>query len=198
MLGLLHKAGIKTNMEAEDCGDFEDSVTAVVLASILHDIGMSISRQDHELHSAYLAYPILDRLLRIIYPDDIQKITMVRSLALEGISGHMGNRIINSLEAGVILAADGCDMTKGRARIPNAIAEQPKVGDIHKYSADSIEKVQIIEGRGKPIRIVVYMSSKIGLFQIEEVLLGKLKVSPVKKHIELYAMVAGEEPREYL
>jgi metal-dependent HD superfamily phosphatase/phosphodiesterase len=181
MLGLLRKAGIQTSLEAEECGDFEDSLIASLLAACLHDLGMSISRQDHEIHSVYLSYPILDRFLGVIYPKEIQKRVMVRSLALECIFGHMGNRVIHSLEAGITLIADGCDMTKGRARIPMAIAGSPRVGDIHKYSANSIENVLIQAGKEKPIQVDILMSSEVGLFQVEEVLLGKIAASPAKQ-----------------
>ncbi|MDR3247503.1 MAG: phosphohydrolase, partial [Treponema sp.] len=103
MMGLLRDAKIQTSLEKEETGSFEDSLTAILLASILHDIGMSIGRQDHELHSSYLAYPIIDRLLAQVFRDSIEKRVIIRSLAVEGISGHMGNRTIYSLEAGVIL-----------------------------------------------------------------------------------------------
>ncbi|MDR2101869.1 MAG: phosphohydrolase [Treponema sp.] len=198
MSGLLRKAGIRMSLETEECGVFEDSLTALILAAVVHDTGMSVSRQDHEIHSAYLAYPILDRILREVYGGDIQKRIMVRSLALEAISGHMGNRIIHSLEAGVLLIADGCDMTKGRARIPMALAGSPKVGDIHKYSANSIEEVRISPGQERPIRIEIIMSSEIGLFQVEEVLLGKISASTAKGYIELYALVYDRKAKRYL
>ncbi|MDR3166961.1 MAG: phosphohydrolase [Treponema sp.] len=198
MSGLLRKAGIRMSLETEEYGAFEDSLTALILAAVIHDTGMSVSRQDHEIHSAYLAYPILDRILRDVYDKDIQKRIMVRSLALEAISGHMGNRVIHSLEAGVLLIADGCDMTKGRARIPMALAGSPRVGDIHKYSANSIEEVRISPGQEQPIRIEVLMSSEIGLFQVEEVLLGKISASTAKGYIELYALVNDREAKRYL
>ena len=198
MLGLLREAGILTSLEREECGTFDDSLTAVLMASSLHDVGMSISRHDHELHSAYLSCQVIDRLLTGIFPDNISKRIMIRSLALEGIVGHMGNRQIHSLEAGVILVADGCDMKKGRARVPMALSSGPKVGDIHKFSANSIEDVCISKGNNKAIRIEVHMSSEVGLFQIEEVLLGKISASTVKDHIELFAIVNNGEPRQYL
>ncbi|WP_010254367.1 HD domain-containing protein [Treponema primitia] len=198
MMGLLRDAGIKTNLEKEDCGNFDDSLTAVFLAGILHDLGMTIGRQDHELHSIYLAYPILDRLLRKVYTGSLQKMVTVRSLALEGISGHMGSRTIHSLEAGVVQIADGCDMTKGRARIPLIVAGGPRPGDIHQLSANSIEDVRIFPGKEKPIRIEIQMSSEVGLFQIEEVLLAKIATSTAKIYIELYALVDNGEPKRYL
>jgi metal-dependent HD superfamily phosphatase/phosphodiesterase len=128
----------------------------------------------------------------------MEKRVIIRSLALEAISGHMGNRAIHSLEAGVLLVADGCDMQKGRARIPMALSERPKVGDIHKYSANSIEDVKIEKGEEKPIRIDISMSSEVGLFQIEEVLLQKIAASTAKPYIELYALVNRNEPKRYL
>ncbi|MDR2633728.1 MAG: HD domain-containing protein [Treponema sp.] len=198
MLGLLRDAKIPTSLEREESGSFEDSLIAVLMAAFLHDIGMSVGRQDHELHSAYIACPILDRLLHTVYGEDLQKRLIVRSLALEGISGHMGNRIIHSLEAGILLVADGCDMTKGRARIPMALAEAPRVGDIHKYSANSIEEVHISQGIEQPIGIDILMSSEVGLFQVEEVLLGKIAASTAKKYIELYARVLRGDTKRYL
>jgi hypothetical protein len=198
MMDLLRKAGIKTSLEIEEAGDFEDSLVAVLLASFLHDLGMTIGRQDHELHSAYLAYPIIDRLLAGVYGADASRRIVARSLAIEGIVGHMAGRKIHSIEAGVILVADGCDMEKGRARIPMAMHADPKAGDIHKHSANSIEDVRLSGGTEKPIRIDVEMSSVVGLFQVEETLLGKVASSTVKPFIELYANVVNEEPRRYL
>ncbi|GHU41211.1 HD domain-containing protein [Spirochaetia bacterium] len=198
MLGMLRKSNIKTSLESDECGNFEDSVIAALIAAFLHDVGMSIGRQDHELHSAYISYPIVDRLLSDIYKTDLQKRIMLRSLSIECITGHMGNRTIHSLEAGILLVADGCDMKKGRARISMILSKAPRVGDIHQYSANSIEDVIFSYGNEKPIRIDVIMSSEVGLFQVEEVLLGKIGASPAKVYIELYAKVKQDEPKRYL
>jgi metal-dependent HD superfamily phosphatase/phosphodiesterase len=198
MMDLLKKAGIKTSLEKEETGGFEDSLCAVLFAAMLHDLGMSVGRQDHELHSIYLALPVIQRLLERLYPDTVQKRVIIRSLALEGISGHMGTKTIHSLEAGVVQIADGCDMTKGRARIPMALGGSPRAGDIHQYSANSIEEVRIQGGKENPIGIEVLMSSEVGLFQVEEVLMGKIASSPAKPHIELYAMVRDKAPKRYL
>jgi metal-dependent HD superfamily phosphatase/phosphodiesterase len=168
---------------------------------------MSIGRQDHELHSTYLASPILERILAEVYPLPKQqaersaalfKRVMVRSIALEAISGHMGNRSINSLEAGIVQIADGCDMKKGRARIPLAMAGTPRMGDIHQYSANSIEELIIEPGKERPISIRVIMSSEVGLFQVEEVLLNKIAAGTAKSYIELYAILKGGGPKRYL
>ena len=211
MMMLLRQAGIKTSLETENAGSFQDSLTAVIFASFLHDFGMTVGRQDHELFSVSLALPVIERLLSQLLPGSVadngetgsphnplKRRIIIRSLAVEGIAGHMGSRRIHSLEAGMILIADGCDMAKGRARIPMAINTEPKIGDIHKYSANSIEKVSIKTGMEKPIRIEISMSSDVGFFQIEEVLLQKINCSPVKPYIELVAGVEQQEPKQYL
>jgi len=198
MLDILQKAGVQLNLEKEEIGDFEDSKAAVLLASFLHDLGMSIGRERHEQMSIMMCYPVIDRLLSVIYGDDLEKRVIVRSLAIEGIAGHMATQKIHSLEAGLILVADGCDMEKGRARIPMMLNTESRVGDIHKYSSASIEEVQILPGENKPLRINIIMSASVGFFQVEEVLLGKINVSPVKQHIELYAWVKDREVKRYL
>ena len=200
MLSLLRDSLIKTSLEKEEAGTFSDSLSAVLLASFLHDLGMTLGRQDHELYSAVLAGPIIERILNSVLPvrENLKRRVTIRSLALEGIIGHMGTRKIHSLESGLILVADGCDMTKGRARIPMHINTEPRIGDIHKYSANSIEKVSLMSGKERPVRIEVLMSSEAGFFQIEEVLLQKINASPAKQFIELSAGITGEEMKNYL
>ena len=200
MLKILYTCGIKTSLENENAGSFSDSVTAVVIASFFHDFGMTIGRQDHELYSGILAFNMLESILKTVLPQskDLNRRVIIRSMALEGILGHMGTRKIHSIEAGLILIADGCDMTKGRARIPMEMNSKPSVGDIHKYSANSIEKVKILQGKEKPIKIEVHMSADVGFFQIEEVLLQKINNSPAKNLVELFAGVEGQDEKQYL
>ena len=200
MIKILYQTGVKTSLETEQAGTFADSVSAVLIASFLHDFGMTIGRQDHELYSGILAFNVINRILENVLPggENLKRRVIIRSMAMEGIIGHMGTRKIHSIEAGLILIADGCDMTKGRARIPMEMNSKPSVGDIHKYSANSIEKVKILKGSERPIKIEVHMSADVGLFQIEEVLLQKISSSPAKNLVELYACVDGQEMKKYL
>ena len=119
MLELLQKAELPTSLEKEKVGTFEDSLCAVVLAGFLHDIGMSISREHHERSGSTLALPIIDRILSSVFPTEITRRTIIRSLAYEGIIGHMGTQRIHSVEAGTILVADGCDMKKRACTHPD-------------------------------------------------------------------------------
>jgi hypothetical protein len=198
MAHLLHDAGVDLSLESEGVGEFTDSVLAIFVAGLLHDIGMTLTRQDHENYSAELARPIIERVLQTYYGNDITRRTIVRSLILECIVGHMAMIRIHSLEAGLILAADGCDMEKGRARIPMLLNQQARVGDIHKYSSAAVDRIRIKRGEERPIRIEIEMSQSVGFFQVEEVLFPKLNMSPAKPYIELVAGVLDEEPRRYL
>jgi metal-dependent HD superfamily phosphatase/phosphodiesterase len=198
MADLMHRSGIPLSLAADDVGTHEDSLIALLAAGMLHDIGMSVGRADHEHAGVELALPIMDRILREVYGNDIGKRVVVRSMAVECIVGHMATQKIHSLEAGLLLVADGCDMEKGRARIPMMIATESRMGDIHRYSASAIEKVRIEKGNRKPIRITIEMKATVGFFQVEEVLLHKINASPAKPFIELYAGVIDKKMKCYL
>ena len=200
MLYILHEAGIQTSLEKEKNGTFADSACAVMTAALLHDSGMTIGRSSHELYSGIICYTLINNLLKELLPDDKESIrrTAIGSVAIEGIIGHMGTYPVHTIEAGLIQVADGCDMTKGRARIPLEIPTKPAKGDIHKYSANAIEKVRISQGNEYPLKIEVEMNSEVGLFQVEGVLMPKIQSSPAKHLVELYANIENEEIKRYL
>ena len=198
MAALLEDAGVPLSLEREGAGTHDDSLVALLLGGLLHDIGMSVTRDGHEHIGARLALPIIDRLLPIYSGDDVRKLVTIRSLVVEAIVGHMATTHIHSIEAGLILIADGCDMEKGRARIPMMLNKHARVGDIHKYSSAAVERIDITAGTEKPICISIVMNSNVGFFQVEEVLFTKLNSSPVKPFIELRAGVDGEQMKDYL
>ncbi len=202
ILKYLFKAGIKTSLQTERSGNICDSLCAVILASVLHDTGMSIGRDDHEMYSAFLCSQLVSRLLDEVLPgkENTARRTVIKVLTMEGILCHMGKRQASSIEAGIILVADGCDMTKGRARIPMELSTEAKAGDIHKYSAAAIEAVHITRGDQLPVKISVEMTNEAGFFQIEEVLIPKIMASPIMKNIELLAGVSktGQDMKKYL
>ena len=57
---------------------------------------------------------------------------------------------------------------------------------------DAIKKVYLEKGKDLPLRIQVEMTESAGFFQVEEVLMKKIGMIPVKKHIEFYAGVVGQ------
>lgn len=198
MANLLHRAEIQLSLEKDEVCTFHDCRIGLMIAGFLHDVGMSIGRENHQLTGVVLAAPIIQRILEKFYGDDLYKQVVLKSVIIECIIGHMADFSINSMEAGIILVADGCDMEKGRARIPMLLNTESKVGDIHKYSAAAIEKVLIEPGDSLPIKITVRMTASVGFFQVEEVLLKKIDSSPIKNYIELYAGVIGREIKCYL
>mgnify|MGYP003293940008 CR=1 FL=1 len=198
MLKLLHEAGVKTSLETEEAGSFADSAAAVAIAGFLHDVGMTIGRKGHELYSGIISHSLIKEITSRLIPEDIRRRIAIQSLAMEGILGHMTTRPIHSIEAGLILIADGCDMTKGRARIPLERPSKPTSGDIHKYSANAIESVHIRHGSDCPIKIEISMKSEVGFFQVEEVLIPKIMSSPARHLVELYAGVSPEDMKRYI
>lgn len=196
IIDLLEEGGVHPSCVVEEVATGEDARVAIFLAAFLHDLGMSVTRDAHEWHSVHIADQILDRHLSKIY-DDEGFCWMLKSLINEGIIGHMGNYRINSVEAGTIMLADGADCTKGRAQIPAMLNKNPMLGDIHRFSASTISQVRILKGNRKPVRIEVVMDAAAGLFQVEEVLMAKAKLSPIMNYVEIAAFLNDQE-RLYL
>lgn len=198
LLRLLHERGIRSSLEIEEIGTYEDAQVGVALGCFLHDVGMSVTRQGHEWHSLILADGFMQKYLLDLYPDDLARRVVLRALAHECIIGHMAHSRIHSIEAGVVLVADGTDMSKGRSRIPLMMERDPMVGDMHRFSASVINRVEIGAGEEKPVRVTIHMDNATGLFQVEEVLMTKVKASPILSYIEIAARVAEEPLRFYL
>jgi len=198
LLRLLHERGVKTSFEDEEIADYETSEVAVALGAFLHDFGMGVAREAHEWQSLSLGDDFILRYLREVYPEHPGLQVVVRAMAHEAIVGHMAKVRIHSVEAGVVLVADGTDMSRGRSRIPQLIERDPVVGDMHRFSANAITRVDILNGETKPVRIVVSMENVTGLFQVEEVLMTKVKASPIMPYLEVAAIVGTEPPRFYL
>ncbi len=198
ILRLMHEHGVETSLEEEEVAGYEASQVAVALGAFLHDFGMGVAREFHEWHSLTLGDMFIRRVLEQIYPDDPALRVVVRAMAHEAIIGHMAKVRIHSVEAGVVLVADGTDMSRGRSRIPQLLERDPVVGDMHRFSASAIRRVDIVAGEHKPVRITVSMENVTGLFQVEEVLMTKVKASPIIDCLEICAIVGEEPPRFYL
>ena len=117
-----------------------DAEVVVAGGALLHDIGMSIHRNDHEAYSLFLAAGALDRLLADSYREP--KRTVVASEILHAIIGHRRRGEPYTVEAGVVRVADALDMAQGRTRIP---LEAGREG-IHSISAAAVDEVRIEAG----------------------------------------------------
>jgi metal-dependent HD superfamily phosphatase/phosphodiesterase len=170
----------------------EDAEVVVVLASIFHDLGMTVTRDGHELYSALLASGFIEKYLQGIYSEGDR--TIILSEVLHAIVSHEEPRKPLTLEAGIVRVADALDMEKGRARIP---FQAGKV-DIHSVSALSIEKVSIQEGEEKPVTVSITMSNPAGIFQIDNLLKPRIENSELGNYIHVVAEITGEGEQRIL
>ncbi len=190
LLRQLFDRGIVPNIVTDYGMTNLDAEVIVVLGSLLHDLGMSIHRMNHEEYSLFVSQPIIDRLLDGLYPARAR--TILRSEVLHAIISHRSDGRPMTLEAAVVRVGDALDMTKGRSRIP---FEAGKV-NIHSLSAAAIEQVEITSGVEKPIHINVRMSNSAGIFQLDELLKEKLHGSGLEPYVEVEATIEGETEKK--
>lgn len=169
----------------------EHALLIVLLGAYLHDVGNSVHRQSHELIGAKLSYDILTRLLPEILPAEDQRlIYRVRSEVMNVIYSTAPDVQAITIEGSIVKVADGTDMAEGRARIPYAKGKM----DMHALSALSIKRVEIERGAERPVRINVLMSSYAAYFQLEHVLLPKIRSSLLRDYVEIQPiMIDGEQ-----
>jgi metal-dependent HD superfamily phosphatase/phosphodiesterase len=154
----------------------------ILLASLFHDLGMSISREGHEEFSLILANGILHRILEFL---PIEEKTVVTSETLHAIIAHRSGGKPYTIEAGIVRVADALDMSQGRSRIPY---QAGKI-DIHSVSASAIDNVEIIDGITKPIQINIWMNNIAGIFQVDELLRRKLLGSGIERYVKVSAFL---------
>jgi hypothetical protein len=164
----------------------EDAEVVVALAALLHDLGMSIHRNDHESYSLFLANDLLKELLPTIY--ETRTATILRSEVLHAIIGHRSDGSPLTLEAGVVRIADALDMAEGRSRIPFRAGSV----SIHSVSAAAVERVHLTAGKEKPVKIAIELSNSAGIFQLDQLFRNKLKGSGLEPYVELEAFLEGE------
>jgi metal-dependent HD superfamily phosphatase/phosphodiesterase len=170
----------------------EDAEVVVVLGSIFHDLGMTVTRENHELYGTLLASTFIEKYLQSIY--SVEERTVILSEVLHAIVSHEDPIKPLTLEAGIVRVSDALDMEEGRARIP---FQAGKV-DIHSVSALAIEKVNIQEGDKKPVTISITMSNSAGVFQIDELLKPRIENSGLEEYIHVVAEITGEKERKII
>jgi uncharacterized protein len=187
LLRMLVAAGVEPSVVHNYGMTNDDAEVVVLLAALMHDLGMSIHRKDHEGFSLFVAQPKMRELLDGLY--DTATATILRSEALHAIIGHRSGGRPLTLEAGIVRVADALDMAKGRSRISMSVETTMS---IHSISAAAIEAVHIDAGEEKPIRIRVEMSNSAGVFQLDELFREKLRGSGLEPYVEVEALIEGE------
>ena len=192
LLRLLVKGGIEPAMVTEHGMRDRDAEVVVAGGALLHDVGMSIHRADHETYSLFLAQERLQSLLADCYEDPER--TVVIGEVLHSIIGHRRKGEPYTVEAGVVRVADALDMAEGRSRIP---VEGGRYG-IHALSAAAIDEVRIEAGEERPVKVEIEMNNSAGIFQVDDLLATKLRGTPLEGHLEVIAQVKGETEKRLL
>lgn len=182
LIRILIKQGVVPSITKDYALSEKYAELVVLLASLFHDLGMSINREGHEEFSLFLANSLLPRVLHFL-PDEER--TIVTSETLHAIIAHRSGGKPYTVEAGVVRVADALDMSQGRTRIPYEAGNV----DIYSVSAAAIDNVEILEGEDKPIQINILMNNSAGLFQVDELLKRKLLGSGIEKYVTIRAFI---------
>lgn len=189
---LLAKGGVNGAM-ITDHGMSEKDVEVVVAGgALLHDVGMSIHRADHEEYSLFLAREALPRLLDGIYTEPERSIVIAE--ILHAIIGHRRRGQPYTVEAGIVRVADALDMAEGRTRLPLEAGQE----GIHSISAAAIDRVNILAGEKRPVRLEIELNNSAGIFQVDDLLATKIRDTPLADHVEVVAEVRGESEKRLL
>jgi uncharacterized protein len=189
---LLRQGGVESTIERDYGLNPRDAEVVVAAGCLLHDLGMSIHRIDHEAYNLCLAADHLDELLADVYEEPER--TIVASEALHAIIGHRSGGAPLTLEAGIVRVADALDMEHGRSRV----SFETLLPNIHSLSAAAIDEVRIVPGEQRIIRVEVEMNNSAGVFQVDELLARKLRGSGLEEYIEVVAEIGAEHEKRLL
>ncbi len=192
MARILHKNKVEMGIVKDYGLTNEHAELVIVLASLFHDLGMSINREGHEEYSLFIAFRIIDDVLDFL---PTREKVIVRGETLHAIINHRDDGRPKTAEAAIVRIADALDMSGGRSRIP---FEKGEV-NIHSLSAYAIDSVEIIEDKSPElISINIYMNNSSGLFQVDELLKEKIKDSGIEKLISVKAYVVGDTEKKLI
>lgn len=180
--------GLVTNYELPR----EDAEVVVCIAALLHDVGMSIHRSDHESYSLFIAQKKVAELLDGLY--DRATATILRMEILHAIIAHRSGGKPLTLEAGIVRVADALDMAKGRSRIPFNAGSM----SIHSVSAAAIEAVHIEAGDARAVKVRIELSNSAGIFQLDQLFREKLAGSGLEPYVELEADLVGDAEKRIM
>lgn len=192
LVRMLAHAGIEMSVVTNYGLTQDDAEVIVVLAACLHDLGISVHRDNHETYSISLANPKAKELLDGLY--DIPERTIMVSEILHAISAHHWDQSCLTIEAGTVKVADALDMTEGRSRIPF----EAGATNIHTVSAAAVDKVKLTPGQEKPVRVEITMSNSAGIFLVDELLKRKLRNSSIVPYVEVVARIEGEAEKRLI
>ena len=183
---LLLARGVQPSIVADHGMEVRDAEVVIAGAALLHCVGMSIHRIDHESYSLFMASRKLGDLLEAVYDEPDRSIVVAETM--HAIISHRSKGAPFTIEGAILRVADALDMSRGRSRVPFEAGHT----NIHSLSAYAIEEVKIAAGEEKAVRIEIEMSNSAGIFQVDEGLGTKLRGTPLEQHIEVVARISAE------
>ena len=189
---LLFRRGVVPGVVADFGMTEHDAEVVVAAGCLMHCVGMSIHRADHERYSLFLTADKIGSLLAGVYEEPERSI--IAAEAMHAIIGHRRKGDPFTIEAGIVRVADALDMARGRSRIPFEAGHQ----NIHSLSAYAIDEVKISPGRDRAVRVEIMMSNSAGIFQVDELLAEKLRGSGLEQHVEVIARIEAEHEQRLL
>jgi uncharacterized protein len=183
---LLFRRGVVPNLVTDHGMTERDAEVVIAAAALLHCVGMSVHRADHETYSLFLCADKLPTLLRGVYEEPERSIVVAE--AMHAVISHRSRGTPLTIEGAIVRVADALDMAKGRSRVPLESAHT----NIHSVSAYAIEEVRISPGDEKAVRVEIEMTNSAGIFQVDEGLGTKLRGTPLAEHVEVIARIEAE------
>ena len=159
---LLFARGVTPSIVADHGLERRDAEVVIAGAALLHCVGMSIHRTDHEAYSLFLTADKLPKLLEDIYDEPTRSIVVAETM--HAIISHRSKGAPFTIEGAILRVADALDMARGRSRVPFEAGHT----NIHSLSAYAIEEVKIGAGEEKAVRVEIKMSNSAGIFQVDE------------------------------
>ncbi len=177
---ILEKEGVSMSIVSDFGLTTNHAEVVIFLACIMHDLGISIHRQGHEEFSLFIARDMMKDMLSFL---PVEERMVVISEALHAIISHRAYGKPSTIEAGIVRVADAIDMGKGRSRVSYGRGEF----NIYSESDLAISKVEILEGKKKPVEIRIHMTNPAGVFQVDDIMTEKLKGSNLEKYVIITA-----------
>ena len=182
LLRQLTKHGVAPSLVRDYRLSADESEIVVVLASLLHDIGMSVHRRDHEDWSLFLAEPKMRELLEDIYEEPDR--TVVVSEVLQAITSHRvdGEPLGRGRDpAGRRRARHGKgpleDSIRARVRLdPFALGRSDRRSAYRRRAA-------------RPIMVEIVMNNSSGIYQVDSPLEGQATRSGLEPYVEVVARI---------
>jgi len=189
---LLFARDVTPSIVADHGLQVRDAEVVIAGAALLHCVGMSIHRIDHEAYSLFMTADKLGGLLEGVYEEPTRSIVVAETM--HAIISHRSRGAPFTIEGAILRVADALDMARGRSRVPFEAGHM----NIHSLSAYAIEEVRIGAGEDKAVRVEIEMSNSAGIFQVDEGLGTKLRGTLLEEHIEVVARISAEHEQRLL